>query len=381
MNTKTRPGPASDTKEPLPVNRLWAVVYSAIVSRIVIWVIAVASHALIQDYDSSLELILPIDTAAQKLFKKIFGVFLRWDSFYFLHQSEHGYVFEQAHAFFPLPPILMNLVADTVLAPFSSILEGNQSLVLAGVLVAHVSFVAAAVQLYRLTYKLFGLEKFAFLSAMVYVLTPSGIFMSAINAESLFSALTFTGMIFAAERRYLLAAITWSLSSTARSNGILYAGFFVYDLVIQMDPQKPLIHKLFMLVKTGLLCLISWSGFFAVQAYGYALYCSGQFSGLDVRPWCSKPIPLMYSFVQEFYWNVGFLRYYEIKQIPNFAMAAPMIIFSASGIYYYVKYDLHRALTLGRQSSRSQDRNVCTGLQRISLTGVLPHLDQAGHGQ
>jgi phosphatidylinositol glycan class V len=62
---------------------------------------------------------------------------------------------------------------------------------------------------------------------------------------------------------------------------------------------------------------------------------------------------------------VGFFRYYEIKQIPNFAMAAPMIILSASGIYYYVKFDLHRAWTLGRQqSSRPQDRDVAPFLSQ-----------------
>lgn len=54
-------------------------------------------------------------------------------------------------------------------------------------------------------------------------------------AESPFAALSFTGMLFAARKQYLLAAITWSVSATARSNGILYAGFFFHDLVVRMD--------------------------------------------------------------------------------------------------------------------------------------------------
>jgi len=74
--------------------------------------------------------------------------------------------------------------------------------------------------------------------------------------------------------------------------------------------------------------------------------------------------------------NVGFLRYYEIKQIPNFAMAAPMIILSVSGIYYYVKYDTHRALTLGRQSSQPQSKDTAPFLSQrmfpyITLWAVL----------
>jgi phosphatidylinositol glycan class V len=58
-------------------------------------------------------------------------------------------------------------------------LDYKQQLVLAGVIVANVSFTVAAVQLYRLTKELFGREQFAYLTAMLYVLTPSGIFMSA----------------------------------------------------------------------------------------------------------------------------------------------------------------------------------------------------------
>ncbi|KAF9294360.1 hypothetical protein BGZ88_004003 [Linnemannia elongata] len=357
-------------------NRIGTVAYYALISRLVIWGIAAVSHALIQDYDSALELILPIETAGQQLFKSVFGVFLRWDAFYFVHIAEKGYVFEQAHAFFPLVPALTRLVVSTVLAPFSFALDYKQQLVLAGVIVANASFIAATVQLYRLTKELFGREQFAFLTAMLYVLTPSGIFMSAIYTESTFSALSFTGMLFAARKQYLLAAIVWSISCTARSNGILYAGFIIYDLVVRMDFSKPLFHKMFVLVKAGLLCLITWTGFVAVQLYGYSLYCTDS-SNIDPRPWCNASIPLIYTFVQDFYWNVGFLRYYEVKQIPNFLMAAPMIILSASGIMYYVLFDIHRAVTLGRSSTPASDNKdtppfmSLASFPHIVLWGVL----------
>ncbi|KAF9352138.1 hypothetical protein BGX26_009994 [Mortierella sp. AD094] len=296
-------------------SRASTVAYYALVSRLAIWALAVASHTLIQDYDSALGLVLPIETPSQQLFKSVFGVFLRWDSFYFVHIAEKGYVFEQEHAFFPLVPVLMRLISNTILAPLGAFLTYRQLLVLAGVLVANVSFIAASVQLYGLTNTLFEREKFAFLSAMLYVLTPSGIFMSAIYTESTFAALSFTGMIFVARKQYLLAAIIWSISCTARSNGILYVGFFIYDLVIRMDLKASAWSKVKDLVKTCCLSLITWVGFLAVQ------------------------------------WNVGFLRYYEIKQIPNFLMAAPMITLCASGIVYYTLYDLPRVMSLGRSAT------------------------------
>jgi hypothetical protein len=33
------------------------------------------------------------------------------------------------------------------------------------------------------------------------------------------------------------------------------------------------------------------------------------------RPWCSKVLPSAYGYVQDVYWNVGFLRYYEWNQV------------------------------------------------------------------
>ncbi|ORZ27001.1 GPI mannosyltransferase 2 [Lobosporangium transversale] len=348
--TAARKGTPDTVASQLVASKSGTIAYYALISRLVIWVIAVASHALVQDYDSALELVLPIETRAQQLFKSIFGVFLRWDSFYFVHIAENNYVFEQSHAFFPLLPGLMRLIANSVLAPLNAFLSYRQLLVLAGILISNVSFVIASVQIYRLSRTLFKQDQFAFLTALLYILTPSGIFMSAIYAESLFAALSFTGMLYAARKQYLPAAIVWSISNLARSNGILYAGFFVYDLIVMIDLQSSIWNKIKALVKTGCLCLITWSGFFAVQAYGFSLYCTKAF-GIDTRPWCHTRMPFIYTFVQGFYWNIGFLRYYEVKQIPNFLMAAPMITLSASGIAFYTAYDLSRALSLGRSQA------------------------------
>jgi hypothetical protein len=45
--------------------------------------------------------------------------------------------------------------------------------------------------------------------------------------------------------------------------------------------------------------------------------------------------------------NVGFLHYFELKQLPNFLLAAPMLFISVSAIVHYAVADPLRFVTLG----------------------------------
>lgn len=89
------------------------------------------------------------------------------------------------------------------------------------------------------------------------------------------------------------------------------------------------------------------------QAYAYTTFCTLDAS---VRPWCHHTIPLIYSFVQKEYWNNGFLRYYELKQIPNFLLASPILILSFLGIGSYAMHDLERFFTLGKVQKKHMSR-------------------------
>lgn len=52
------------------------------------------------------------------------------------------------------------------------------------------------------------------------------------------------------------------------------------------------------------------------QAFGYFRFCSVEESLR--RPWCSWALPYHYGFVQEHYWNNGFLRFWSLRKIGNF---------------------------------------------------------------
>jgi len=91
--------------------------------------------------------------------------------------------------------------------------------------------------------------------------------------------------------------------------------------------------------------IISLSPFLFLQIYNYMKFCTSTFDksllpvhvlqyatennlvlpGRTDSIWCNTSVPLAYSHVQNTYWNVGFLRYYQFKQIPNFILAFPIL--------------------------------------------------------
>jgi GPI mannosyltransferase 2 len=48
--------------------------------------------------------------------------------------------------------------------------------------------------------------------------------------------------------------------------------------------------------------------------------------------WCDKFMPFSYTDVQSKYWNVGFLKYWQLRQIPNFILATPVLLISIFAI-------------------------------------------------
>lgn len=60
---------------------------------------------------------------------------------------------------------------------------------------------------------------------------------------------------------------------------------------------------------------------------------------LSTPAWCNTvlALPFPYSYVQSKYWEVGFLRYYQVKKIPNFIMAAPTLALVLCSCFLYFR--------------------------------------------
>jgi phosphatidylinositol glycan class V len=141
-------------------------------------------------------------------------------------------------------------------------------------------------------------------------------FLSAPYGESPFSLLSFLGLLAFTEsfpilsssgivEDFLLLAsgAILACATTIRSNGILSGTLFLVEAVrIVLSLREGItVNKLRRLVFTGLGGLVLGTGFLYPQYVAYIQYCTGT-AALDDRPWCSRTLPGIYTFVQNHYW-------------------------------------------------------------------------------
>ena len=290
-----------------------------------------------------------------------------WDSKHFIHIAHHGYIYENSLAFFPLFPILTWATANTILYPVQFCISYDLTLCCAALLLNLVLFVVSSVYLYKLSLIILQNERLAYKSVQLFCMNPASIFFTAYYSESCFALFTFAGLFYTELGHTLPAVFCFSLSGFTRSNGVINIGYLLYKnlyFIPQsfLDGVFKLNYFLYNILKK--LTLSLFSIFFVLlpfglyQAYAFIIYCIPNPIFSDASPriieygnaqkyklpntgsaaWCSSKIPLSYSYIQSHYWNNGFLNYYELKQIPNFILATPIVIISFSVAYTYLKH-------------------------------------------
>ena len=81
-----------------------------------------------------------------------------------------------------------------------------------------------------------------------------------------------------------------------------------------------------------------------VQYFAYSLYCTTSNPNLHLSPWCFSFIPDVYNYVQKKYWGVGLFQYYSLHQLPNFLLAAPILLISLFSLFFYFIFHLRSFL-------------------------------------
>lgn len=349
----------------------------AICSRLIILLIQLLGNHLLPDHDAGVFLSPRApspDSMCNTVIDTGFGGLRYWDAEYYLHIAEHGYTYENTMAFYPLFPLATHYTTallETAL-PASLQCSKRSLLLFSGVVLNIIFFALAARALHQLSELVLGNKRKAKIAVILFCFNPASIFFTAAYSESLYAWLTFTAMLKCAEEKFWSAAVPLALTLLCRSNGTINVGFLLYFYAqrIFRQPRINLLDSLEQCRKV-LIVLVALALLFAgLQFYFYSLYCvqqkikypqfildygrANQFvlagsrsSDSEASPWCEQPFSLSYSYIQSHYWNVGFMRYYEWKQLPNFALAAPILVLFLINCGRYLSANVKQALRLG----------------------------------
>ncbi|KAG4443790.1 hypothetical protein IFR05_000690 [Cadophora sp. M221] len=289
------------------------------------------------DHDDQLPLVL----------RYIVGKLTRWDAIYFVKASRRGYLFEQEWAFGWGFTRLIALCVEGLKKLGVSNYVGVEGLV--AICIAHVSHLLSVLAVFSLTRALFFTYSvtFAFRAAAFHIISPAGLFLSSPYAESSCALLSFTGCLLFTKSivhkgpnttthdlLVLLSGICFGIATTFRSNGILNGLLLLEEafrtlLMLKDGLQLSVLRRL---LSTGLGGMSVGAGFLIPQYIAYSEYCGE--TGTAIRPWCQRSLPSIYTFVQDYYWNCGFLRYWTVSNLPLFLLAMPMFgILTTSGFW------------------------------------------------
>lgn len=289
----------------------------------------------------------------------------RWDGIYFGALAERGHVNEQDWAFSWFLARCNNLLARGARVPSSlclSKVEGSSVLTcllvifaslpisqivksaLCGIVISNVAHLLAVLVLYRLTVELLPSSAssrypVAFTAAILHIISPAGLFLSAPAGESACALFNFAGTLSYIQafklRRLpqrlsqevlcnISAGLLFAIAAAIRSNGLLSGALFAWDAiegVLQLRTKTLDMKAFTRLAAIGMAGVLVAIGYAAPQAVAYREYCRGP----NPRMWCERIPPSIYSWVQEHYWGVGFLRYWTLNNAPLFLLAAPML--------------------------------------------------------
>ncbi len=334
------------------------------------------------------------------LWKFFLAPLTKWDAARFLtlavdpslrdpqpHASDSFAVSEQAHAFLPMFPWAMQQFAfflyktlpAQVLPPT---FEGL--VVFAGMLFNN--FVCSTVSilaLYSLTTGAMAnssgkpreqnnhRHSIAVAVCLVFgVWNPALVFFATNYSESFFAASTILGhfCIQQSKRKnsillWFAGIACWMVGSYTRSNGTLQCLWLLQDglalvLLLHRKSNASVGRSIAICIQSilgaGLVALPvryhDWKGWerHCVISEKQPLWCSYNGSSFS-----------LYRHIQDKHWNVGFFRYYELKQIPNFLLAAPILILSITGVYRWIYWSL---ITVhGKGKAPSSYKNILVG--------------------
>lgn len=152
-------------------------------------------------------------------------------------------------------------------------------------------------------------------------------------------------MLYAARGKLALASAIFTLAGMFRSNATMLVIYILWPFVVEpilvdghlWGKWKSLLKKIPYSITLSIPPLLP---FIWHQYKGYQMFCQASSQTWEARRWCSNQIPLIYSFVQSEYWNVGPFRYWTLQQLPNFLIAGPVLLLLFNASIYHIFFSL-----------------------------------------
>lgn len=284
----------------------------------------------------------------ESIISNLIDKFITWDAVYFTDLFINEIKYEHQFVFCPLWWRLIKWI------PFG---ETNfyKKLIL-GILCSNACHLGTCITLYYLTFEIFktsslynkNLSKLSLVSAIIYIISPAGIFLTAPYSESPCAFLSMGALLLreiSIDREnfshlssknslkspwvykvsYLLAGTMVSMAYGVRSNGLLLGGLFLYDMFEFGIKNGDLSNAMFALA-SGFQLFLS---IVAMNWYTYVIFCPSR------GEWCESWMPSLFSYAQSHYWNNGFLTYWTPSNIPNFLFALPTILLTVQSFKFF----------------------------------------------
>ena len=291
------------------MNEFGKIIAAVVINRVFVIMLGLFLHRVVRDYDLS---------ASE-------STFIKWDAVYFMHIAKKGYEFEDQFAFYPGFPLLVRFVSFVT----------GLSIDVVGTVIPSVFYVVTAPILYKLTLSVGYSREFAWRTVQMWAIAPTSIFMCAPYTESLFAFLSFTGMLFWVRSKLFLSCLAFTLAGFVRSNGAVLAGFFGFTALQQFVrlPNTP--HNILTSFARNLLDFkLSFSRILrAAQVSIYILPCLSPpvlfsiYANKLMCPGCEWCGSSPYTYIQKKYWGLGFMKFWRVNQIPNIALAVPIVFY------------------------------------------------------
>jgi phosphatidylinositol glycan class V len=145
-------------------------------------------------------------------------------------------------------------------------------------------------------------------------------------------------MFACARRQYIRATLYFTVAASFRSNGILLALYVPWSMVVHPFLLSSALPSLGVVFTAGFHAILPFLPSLLHQRGAYRVFCVAEVANHALRsPWCNYLIPSIYTYVQRTYWNVSFLSYWTLSQLPNIVLALPLL---APLLFYSIPHTL-----------------------------------------